>query len=105
MGQEKFNREAECAALKMRLDEITSNEEQLTNHLVYLFYVDHPSYSKSTLWQLVGKQIFENIKNKTSEYYFPVKDENGSLDFLYEKYQVNKIKVHKEETNKNNSEE
>lgn len=104
MSQEKFNREAECISLRMRLDEITSNEEQLTNHLIYLFYVGHPSYSKSTLWQLVGKQIYENIKNKTTEYYFPVKDENGSLKFLYENYQVKKININ-DEYSKNNTNE
>ena len=54
-SQAKFEREAEISSLKMRLEDICSNEESLANHLVYLFYVDKPSFSKSTLWALVGK--------------------------------------------------
>ena len=97
-SQAKFERETEISSLKMRLEEICSNEESLANHLVYLFYVDKPSFSKSTLWSLVGRQIYENVKaektNKaTNMYYidFPIKDINGDLEFLYEKYQIKHI--------------
>lgn len=93
----KFNREVEYALLKSKLEEICSNEEQLANHLVYLFYEDRPSLSKATLWNLVGKQIFENIKNKTEYFYFPVKNTNGSLSFLYENYSIERIALSKEE--------
>ena len=70
----KMDKEIEYGLLKARLEEICSNEEQLTNHLIYLFYEDKPSLSKTTLWSLVGKQIFENIKNKTQYFYFPIKN-------------------------------
>lgn len=97
-SQAKFEREAEISSLKMRLEEICGNEESLANHLVYLFYVEKPSFSKSTLWSLVGRQIFENVKTEktnkaTNMYYinFPVKDINGDLEFLYEKYQIKHI--------------
>ena len=66
------------------LTNICSNEEQLANHLIYLFYVDKQSYNKNILWALVGRQIYENIRKKTSVYYFPQKNPNGSLEFLYE---------------------
>jgi len=85
--QAKFEREVECGILKQKLEEIVLNEEQLANYLVYLFYVDKPSFSKSTLWMLAGKQIYENVKSKHSSFNFPIKDENGALSFLYEKYQ------------------
>lgn len=92
-GQKKLDRENEYVLLKGRLEEICSNEEQLANHLVYLFYEDKPSLSKTTLWSLVGKQIFENIKSKTQYFYFPIKNSNGSLEFLYENYSIEHIAV------------
>ena len=97
----KFDREAEYALLKMRLEEICSNEEQLANHLVYLFYEDRASLGKATLWNLVGKQIFENIKNQNEHFYFPIRNENGSLEFLYEKYSIERIAIKKQEAEEN----
>ena len=91
--QKKFDRDIEYTLLKGRLEEITSNEEQLANHLIYLFYVDRPSLGKTSLWNLVGKQIYENIKSKTDYFYFPIKNPNGSLEFLYEKYSIERIPV------------
>lgn len=91
--QYKFERDVECAILKGNLEGIVSNEEQLTNYLVYLFYVDKPGYSKSTLWNLVGRQIYLNIRNKMTNktFYFPVKDKDGDMQFLYEDYKIKKI--------------
>jgi len=91
----KFDRKVECALLKQTLLNVINNEESLTNLLIYLFYVDKPSYSKSNLWNMCGKQIYENIKNKMTNktFYFPVKNENGSLKFLYENYQIEKIEL------------
>ena len=79
------------------LTNICSNEEQLANHLVYLFYVDKQSYNKNILWALVGRQIYENIRKKTSVYYYPQKNPNGSLEFLYEKYSIERVLVNHEE--------
>ena len=92
----KFDKDAEYMVLKNKLLEITSNEEQLANHLVYLFYFDKPSYSKTILWALVGKQIYENVKEKTNSFYFPQKNPNGSLEFLYESYSIERIVLEKD---------
>ena len=73
----------------------------MTNHLIYLFYEDKPSLSNTTLWSLVGKQIFENIKNKTQYFYFPIKNPSGSLDFLYENYSIERIAVVNENEDNN----
>ena len=78
----KTDKEFRYQSLMRDLEEVTSNEEQLTNHLVYLFYVGKPSYSKATLWNLVGKQIYKNILNKKSMVYYPVKDVNGDINIL-----------------------
>lgn len=91
ISKEKFDRDVECSLLKLKLEEVCSNEEQLANHLIYLFYVDKPGYNKNILWNLVGKQIYENIKSKTTSYYFPKKNPNGSLKYLYENYSIERI--------------
>lgn len=87
----KFDKEAKISILKQRLEDICSNEEQLTNHLIYLFYIDKPSYSKGTLWNMVGKQIYDNIKNRTTSFYFPIRNQNGNLKFLYKNYSIERI--------------
>ena len=92
-----IDKETRYALLKQRLEEICSNEETLANHLVYLFYVDKPSYNKNVLWGLVGKQIYETVKAKTSSFYFPEKNPNGSLEYLYEKYSIERFVIPKEE--------
>jgi len=84
----KNSKDADYLALKTKLEEITVNEKQIANHLVYLFYVEHPNYNKATLWRLVGKQLYENIKEKHKSFNVPVKDKNGSIKFLHENYQV-----------------
>ena len=88
-----FDKDNEYNLLKERLEQICSNEESLANHLVYLFYVDKPSYNKNILWQIAGKQIYQNVLNKTKSYYFPQKNENGNLKFLQENYSIERVVV------------
>lgn len=95
-SEKNFNKDVEYSLLKQKLEEVCSNEEQLTNHLVYMFYVDCVSYNKTILWFLVGKTIYENIKNKFSSFYFPIKNGNGSLQFLFNKYSIERVKLGKE---------
>ena len=92
-----FDKDLHCALLKQKLEEICSNEESLANHLVYLFYVDKPSYNKSVLWKMVGKQIYEIVKSKTNVFYFPKKNPNGSLKYLYENYSIEKVEIPKDD--------
>lgn len=89
----KADKELKFQVLKSQLEDICSNEERLTNHLIYLFYVEKPSLNKSYLWNLVGKQIYENVKEKTRSFYFPFKNPNGSLKFLYENYSIERVLV------------
>lgn len=99
IGEDFQSKEGKYLILKQELEEICSNEEQLTNHLVYLFYVDKPSYNKTILWYIVGKQIYEIMKNKNKTFYIPVKNKNGNLEFLYETYSFERINF-EEENNK-----
>ena len=48
------------------LENVCSNSEQLANHLVYLFYVDKPSYNKNILWAIIDNhaELVKYIKVK-----------------------------------------
>ena len=63
--KDEFDKEAWINYLRARLEEVCSNDEKLSNHLVYIFYVEKQSLNKSVLWSLVGKTIYEIIKSKT----------------------------------------
>lgn len=94
--KQKFEKEIEVEILKSKLLDICSNEEKLANHLVYYFYCDKVSSNKNTLWELVGKQLYFNIKNNVNSFYFPIKNQNGSLKYLYENYSIERIKLEEE---------
>ena len=97
--KEEFDKENWNLILKEKLEEICSNEQKLTNHLVYLFYVEKTSLNKSVLWNLVGRQIYENLKEKNSTFYFPLKNKNGKIEFLYENYSIEKFILNSNEGN------
>lgn len=77
--------------LREDLLQVCSNEEELTNYLLKLFYEDKISLNKNILWKICGRQIFENVKKKNPIIYIPEKDKEGSLEFLYEKYDIKRI--------------
>lgn len=79
------------SALKEELEQICPNDTIVVNHLITLFYEDKPSYNKGILWDLYGRQIFENIRSKVNSCYFPKKNSNGTLEFLYENYSIEKV--------------
>ena len=97
--KEEFDKEYWFDILKSRCFEVCSNQEKLTNHLVYIFYVEKPSLNKSILWGICGKGIYENLLNKNNSFYFPLKNINGSLKFLYDNYSIEKIDLEKEDIN------
>ena len=100
--KDEFDKEVWFGLIRERLEEVCSNEEKLANHLVYIFYEMRTSLNKSILWSIVGKGIYENIKKKTTSFYFPIKNPNGSLKFLYENYSIERIEVEKDENVMNN---
>lgn len=79
------------SVLKEDLEQICPNDTTVVNHLITLFYEDKPSYNKGILWDLYGRQIFENIRSKVNSCYFPKKNSNGTLEFLYENYSIEKV--------------
>ena len=100
--REELDKDNWIILLKSKLQEVCSNEERLSNHLVYIFYCEKKTLNKSVLWSLVGRQIYKIIKDKSNIFYFPIKNENGSLNFLYENYNIEKLYVKEIDEYKNN---
>lgn len=82
--------------LKNGLSKIESNTEFLSNYLIKLFYEDRLSYNKNILWGFIGKQIYLNVLSKSSKAVIPVKNSNGSIEYLYERYSLEEVNINKE---------
>jgi hypothetical protein len=79
---------------KEKMNEITSDNIELTNYLVEIFYKQFPSYNKTVLFQLCGKQMVENVKqNCGNKISVPILDESGDLVFLNQKYRVETVEI------------
>lgn len=91
LKDEMLDKQAKYFTLKEDLEQICPNDETVANHLVTLFYEDKPSYNKGILWECYGKQIVETLKGKVKSCYFPKKNSNGTLEFLYENYSIEKV--------------
>ena len=79
---------------KLELNHITSDKHELTNYLVEIFYVEKPSYNKGVLFQLCGKYMVDHVReNCGSKVFVPVKDPNGEVTFLNEKYSVKEVLI------------
>ena len=66
---------------------ISSNEEELCDICILLVYSFHPNYKKDFAWDLFGDIIIKNIINNTDGIaHMPVKDNNGTVEYLYSKY-------------------
>lgn len=66
---------------------ICPNSEVLANILVDVCYTSNKN--KSFAWDIAGEQIFHNVlKNNNGIIRYPVKDENGDIDFCGKKFSV-----------------
>lgn len=78
MFLEKFKREAL---------ELCPNLEELCNVLIDCFY--NTNEKKQFVWDIAGEQIIENLLNKNDrKYCFPVKDDNGDIDWKGYKFKM-----------------
>jgi hypothetical protein len=63
------------------------NMEVLANILVDVCYTSNKN--KSFAWDVAGEQIFANVlKNNNNTISYPVKDDNGDIDFCGEKFSI-----------------
>lgn len=79
---------------KNKLLKICSNTIQLTNIMVDICYRKHPNYNKDFLWQICSEELIKNIyKNRQKNIYIPVKNQEGDIKYLGEKYQTKEVYV------------
>jgi hypothetical protein len=80
--------------LKTRLTETCTNEKELVDYLVYMFYVDQPNSNKEILWNLFGDCLFENVKrNSDGTFSIPIPDEKGEIVYLNNKYSLKEVQL------------
>jgi hypothetical protein len=66
---------------------VCPNIEVLANIVVDLCYTS--SKNKTFAWDVAGEQIFKNVlKNNNNVIKYPVKDENGDIDFCGNKFSL-----------------
>jgi hypothetical protein len=69
-----------------------SSMEVLTNILVDICYASNKS--KTFAWDVAGEQIFQNVlNNNNNTICYPVKDENGDIEFCGKKFSLYTQKI------------
>lgn len=75
------------------LEKISSNLQELANLAVYICYKLNPTKQKNFCWDVFGSGIVDNLKEKNKIANVPVKDDNGDIEYLYDKYSIIGIDV------------
>ena len=75
------------------LEKISSNLQELANLAVYICYKLNPTKQKNFCWDVFGSGIVDNLKEKNKIANVPVKDDNGDIEYLYDKYSIVGIDV------------
>lgn len=74
------------------MEKVCPNVNELTDCLIRIFYVDMSSFNKDILWNIYGKYIVENLRDKSqSEIKFPLLSKGGDIDYLGRKYELKEI--------------
>lgn len=79
---------------KLQMSEICSNERELVDYLIHLFYIDQPTSNKETLWSMYGKQMFENVKENSNKIILlPINSKDGDITYLNKKYTLKEVQI------------
>ena len=76
--------------LRPKAEEYFSNEDVFVNAFVELAYTEHDTW-KNQLWGSYGRVIFENLKRTSGTIYYPFKDDNGTIEYLGEKFELKEV--------------
>ena len=73
-------------------NKVCPNSEVLANIVVDLCYTS--TKNKTFAWDVAGEQIFNNVlKNNNNMIMYPIKDENGDIDFCGNKFSLHTQKI------------
>lgn len=75
---------------KNELMNILSNEEELVDYIIYVYYEQCKSADKSLLWELYSDVVLNNVKNNSDHYYKIVESEDGQ-EFFGKKFVLQEI--------------
>jgi len=84
---------SEKMVLKDDLFSVCSSLPALTNYMVRFFYEDKPSFSKSVLWDVCGKQIYKNLLKGKTAVSIPERDLDGDIMFMYKTYKLKEVEI------------
>lgn len=77
-----------------KLEHISDDIQVLANLAVYVNYQLYPSSPKSFCWDLFSDGILLNIyDNSNKEFYLPLEDENGKIEYMGKQYQNKKVVI------------
>lgn len=79
--------------LKVELLKVCSNEKELMNYVIYMFYVDNKASNKDVMWSIFGEEIVQNLVNEKGHLYLPIQDDDGEIEYLNKKYTVKKVEI------------
>lgn len=80
-------------SLEQSLIKICPNVYQLVDYLIYMFYEDKKTSNKEVLWNVFGKYIIENMRNKVDKIILPIPCESGEYDYLNVKYTLKEVNL------------
>ena len=69
-------------------------EEELANYVVEVCYIQRYHQSKSFAWCVFGDFLIRNLMRNTSQpVVIPIKNDNGDIDYLFNKYSLVEVCV------------
>lgn len=75
---------------KNELINILSNEEELVDYIIYVYYEQCKSADKSLLWELYSDVVLNNVKNNSDHYYKIVESMDGQ-EFFGKKFILQEV--------------
>lgn len=75
---------------KNELMNILSNEEELVDYIIYVYYEQCKSADKSLLWELYSDVVLNNVKNNSDHYYKIVESVDGQ-EFFGKKFILQEV--------------
>lgn len=73
---------------------VCSNRYELCNYVIYIMYNNFKNKSKAIMWNICGKEIVNNLKDRFKVAYFPVEsDREHGVKYLDKYYELKEVKL------------
>ena len=98
INKEYVNIDQYSKVLREQAIQYFDNEEELANYIVEVCYIQRYHQSKSFAWNVFGNSLIKNLMKNTSQpITIPMRDNNGDIEYLFNKYSLKEICVNKGE--------